>query len=107
LEGLAQVYQEFLDKFGKLPFSVKNTDKYIVYSPKSLGLVHAHLLYRVTPPASSMSCLMTRGPDTECWLRLAPSLCTRGAVLAGGSTSCSTVRLTLRVLVLECLSLAR
>ena len=32
-----QVYEEFLDKFGKLPFSTKNTDKYIIYSPKSLG----------------------------------------------------------------------
>ena len=57
MEGLAQVYQEFLDKFGKLPFSVKNTDKYIVYSPKSLGLVHAQLLLRDTPPALSVSCL--------------------------------------------------
>jgi hypothetical protein len=59
------VYQEFLDKFGKLPFSVKNTDKYIVYSPKSLGLVHAHLLFRVTLPASSMCCLTDAWPGHE------------------------------------------
>ena len=31
------VYAEFVDKFGKLPFSSKNKDKYLIYSPQSLG----------------------------------------------------------------------
>ena len=31
------VYQDFLDKFGELPFSAKNKDKYVIYWPKALS----------------------------------------------------------------------